>query len=346
MANKLAQLVAKYRELGIENQIDYDKFYLYSLITHSTAIEGSTITELENQIMFDHGVSIKGKSIEEQSMNLDLKEAYDKAIMFAKEQKPISTDMLISLSAIVMKNTGKEYNTPLGTFSSARGELRLLNVTAGFGGRSYMNYSKVPAKLEEFCQKLNAERANKSSLSIEELYKITFDAHYNLVTIHPWADGNGRMARLVMNMLQFEFGLIPSKILKEDKEEYIKALVATREDDNLDIFRDFMSSMMERNIENEITTDLNSIDPEESREKTAKSRVKSGKSREKIIALLSEDSKLSAAAVAEKIGISAKAVEKHLSNLKAEGIIEHIGAAKGGHWRVKITLTAPLPRTV
>ena len=328
MANKLAQLVAKYRELGIENQIDYDKFYLYSLITHSTAIEGSTITELENQIMFDHGVSIKGKSIEEQSMNLDLKEAYDKAIMFAREHKTISTDMLISLSALVMKNTGKEYNTPIGTFSSARGELRLLNVTAGFGGRSYMNYSKVPAKLEEFCQKINAGRANKSSLSIEELYKITFDAHYNLVTIHPWADGNGRMARLVMNMLQFEFGLIPSKILKEDKEEYIKALVATREDDNLDIFRDFMSSMMERNIENEITTYLNSIDPEESREKTAKSR-------EKIIALLSEDSKLSAAALAKKIGISAKAVEKHLSNLKAEGIIERIGAAKGGFWRVK-----------
>ena len=335
MANKLAQLVAKYRELGIENQIDYDKFYLYSLITHSTAIEGSTITELENQIMFDHGVSIKGKSLEEQSMNLDLKEAYDKAIKFAKEHKPISTNMLISLSALVMKNTGKEYNTPLGTFSSARGELRLLNVTAGFGGRSYMNYSKVPAKLEEFCQKLNVERANKSSLSIEDLYKITFDAHYNLVTIHPWADGNGRMARLVMNMLQFEFGLIPSKILKEDKEEYIKALVATREDDNLDIFRDFMSSMMKRNIENEITTYLNSIEPEESREKTAKSRVKSGKSREKIIALLSEDGKLSAMAVAEKIGISAKAVEKHLSNLKAEGIIERIGAAKGGHWRVK-----------
>ena len=261
-------------------------------------------------------------------MNLDLKQAYDKAIMFAKEHKPISTEMLTALSALVMKNTGKEYNTPLGTFSSARGELRLLNVTAGFGGRSYMNYSKVPTKLEEFCQKLNAERANKSNPSVEELYKITFDAHYNLVTIHPWADGNGRMARLVMNMLQFEFGLIPSKILKEDKEEYIKALVATREDDNLDIFRDFMSSMMIRNLENEITTYLNSIESEESKEKTQKSR-------EKIIALLSEDGKLSATALAEKIGISAKAVEKHLANLKADGTIERIGPAKGGYWRVK-----------
>ena len=335
MANKLEQLVTRYRELGIDNQIDYDKFYLYSLITHSTAIEGSTITELENQIMFDHGVSLKGKSIEEQSMNLDLKAAYEKAIELAKQHKPITIDMLISLSALVMKNTGKEYNTALGNFSSARGELRLLNVTAGVGGRSYMNYSKVPAKLAEFCGQLNAERVKSATMTVDELYQMSFDAHYNLVTIHPWADGNGRMARLVMNMLQFEFGLIPTKILKDDKEEYIKALVATREDDNLDIFRGLMTSMMEQNLQNEIATYLESIGNEESREETPKGRAKPTKSREKIVALLSEDGKLSAVALAEKIGISAKAVEKHLANLKINGIIERIGPAKGGYWKVK-----------
>ena len=84
-------------------------------------------------------------------------------------------------------------------------------------------------------------------MSIDELYRVTFDAHYNLVTIHPWADGNGRMARLVMNMLQFEFGLIPAKILKDDKEEYIKSLIATREEEDLNIFRNFMTSMLEKN---------------------------------------------------------------------------------------------------
>ncbi|MBQ8853301.1 MAG: Fic family protein [Alistipes sp.] len=328
MVNKLEQLVTQYRELGIDNQIDYDKFYLYSLITHSTAIEGSTITELENQIMFDHGISLKGKSIEEQSMNLDLKVAYEKAIDFAKQHKPITIDMLISLSALVMKNTGKEYKTALGDFSSARGELRLLNVTAGVGGRSYMNYSKVPAKLAEYCNELNTMRAKAATMSVDSLYKLSFDAHYNLVTIHPWADGNGRMARLIMNMLQFEFGLIPTKILKEDKEEYIKALVATREDDNLDIFSEFMTSMMERNLQNEIATYLGSIGVEESREKPRKSR-------EKIVALLSKDGKLSAVTIAKKIGISSKAVEKHLANLKADGIIERIGPARGGFWRVK-----------
>ena len=335
MVSLLEKLFTQYRKLGIDNQIDYDKFYLYSLITHSTAIEGSTITELENQIMFDHGISLKGKSIEEQSMNLDLKVAYEKAIEFAKHHKPFSIEMLIMLSALVMKNTGKEYKTALGDFSSARGELRLLNVTAGVGGRSYMNYSKVPAKLAEFCEQLNASRAKASQMSIDELYSLTFDAHYQLVTIHPWADGNGRMARLVMNMLQFEFGLIPTKILSKDKEEYIKALVATREDEDLNIFRTFMTTMMEQNLLNEITTYLESIDEEESRKKTTKGREKPQKSREKIVALLSEDGKLSAVALAKEIGISAKSVEKHLSNLKADGIIERIGPAKGGYWKVK-----------
>ncbi|MBR5860700.1 MAG: winged helix-turn-helix transcriptional regulator [Bacteroidaceae bacterium] len=53
------------------------------------------------------------------------------------------------------------------------------------------------------------------------------------------------------------------------------------------------------------------------------------------MALLSEDGKLSAVALAEKIGISAKAIEKHLANLKAEGIIERIGPAKGGYWKIR-----------
>ena len=162
-----------------------------------------------------------------------------------------------------MKNTGKEYKTALEDFSSARGELRLLNVTASVGGRSYMNYSKVPQKLVEFCKQVNAARANVVTKTIDELYQLTFDAHYQLVTIHPWADGNGRMARLVMNMLQFEFGLIPAKIMKEDKEEYIKALVATREEDDRNIFREFMSSMMIRNLTQEMDAYLQSINSED-----------------------------------------------------------------------------------
>lgn len=335
MQTELEKLISLYRNLEIDRQIDYDKFYLYSLITHSTAIEGSTITELENQIMFDQGISLKGKSIMEQNMNLDLKNAYETAIKLAHAHTDITIDLLKSLSALVMKNTGQEYKTVLGDFSSVQGDLRLLNVTAGVGGKSYMNYSKVPGKLAEFCDWLNTERKKHTSKSIAQLYELSFDAHYHLVTIHPWADGNGRMARLVMNMLQFEFKLIPTKILKDDKEEYIKALVETRENEDLSIFRKFMTATMVKNLTLDIEAYRKSIENiSEYREKLTKNGEKKIKSREKIIALLSHDNSLSAVALAERIGITPKAVEKHIAKMKTEGILKRIGPDKGGYWQV------------
>lgn len=259
MKSELEKLVGRYRELGIDRQLDYDKFYLYSIITHSTAIEGSTITELENQIMFENGIALKGKSLVEQNMNLDLKAAYERALFFAREHADVTVDRLKELSALTMKNTGSEYHTALGDFSSANGDIRLLNVSAGVGGRSYMAFNKVPQKLKEFCDTLNDLRCKHDSMSMQELYEMSFDAHYNLVTIHPWADGNGRMARLLMNWLQFEFGLIPSRIFNDDKEEYIKALVATRESEDLGIFRQFMTDTVISHLNRDISTYLESI---------------------------------------------------------------------------------------
>ncbi|MBR6861139.1 MAG: hypothetical protein IKM73_07450, partial [Acidaminococcaceae bacterium] len=81
--DQLIALIERYKQLGIDSQIDYEKFYLYSIITHSTAIEGSTVTEIENQLLFDQGITAKGKTIVEQMMNLDLKRAYEESIRLA-----------------------------------------------------------------------------------------------------------------------------------------------------------------------------------------------------------------------------------------------------------------------
>ena len=74
---QLLKLLQQYKSLGISEQIDYEKIYLYSLITHSTAIEGSTVTEVEAQLLFDEGITSSKRTIVEQNMNLDLKAAYD-----------------------------------------------------------------------------------------------------------------------------------------------------------------------------------------------------------------------------------------------------------------------------
>ena len=328
--DELVALIGRYKELGIDSQIDYEKFYLYSIITHSTAIEGSTVTEIENQMLFDEGISAKGKTIREQMMNLDLKRAYEESIKLAKARTAITLDVLKNLSRLVMQNTGSTYKTALGEFSSANGDLRLVNVTAGVGGKSYLSYQKVPARLQEFCDWLNAQRARE--MSAAERYNLSFEAHYRLVTIHPWADGNGRMARLIMNHIQFEFGLVPAKVLKEDKADYINALIATRESDNIALFLDFMADEMVKTVSADIEAYLSST--EESRGKAVDGREKKPKSREKILSLLRIHPDYSARKLSDEIGVTEKAIEKHLAALKADGRLRREGPDKGGFWIV------------
>lgn len=248
----LLETLNKYHSLGIDKQIDWEKFYLYSIITHSTAIEGSTVTEVEAQLLFDEGITSSKRTMAEQMMNLDLKNAYDYGIKWIKQHPVITVDSLINLSSKVMARTGSEYHTIAGDFSAAKGELRKVNVKAGIAGASYMSFQKVPDKLKAFCEDLNQKRKNINSADILSVYALSFWAHYELVTIHPWADGNGRMSRLLMNLLQWEYNVLPSKVLKEDKAEYIQALIDSRENDDVNIFSNCMIKLHVQHLRTEI----------------------------------------------------------------------------------------------
>ncbi len=333
--NNLLALLDEYHRLGIAEQIDHQKFYLYSLITHSTAIEGSTVTEIENQLLFDEGIFAKGRSIQEQMMNLDLKAAYERSMQMASLHTDFSVEMLKDLSALVMKNTGSEYHTLQGTFDSSKGDLRLLGVTAGVGGSSYMNYQKVPAKLDEFCKQLNEQR--KALLQTDDViakYLLSFDAHFQLVTIHPWVDGNGRMARLVMNHLQYEFGLIPSKIIKEDKAEYIQSLTDAREQESLTPYRDFMVEEHIRNLTREIESFKKSQDSDPIKATIDPINKFSDPITEQLYQAILKDNTLNYAAYGKQIGISEATVKRRLGELKKSGLIVRVGSNKTGHWEI------------
>ena len=181
----LERLMEKYSQLGIGQQIDYSKFYLYSIITHSTAIEGSTVTEVENQLLFDEGITAKGRSLVEQTMNLDLKEAYEWGMKNFDRNTEVTVDFLKHLSARVMAHTGSKYSVMAGSFNAAEGDLRLVNVSAGYGGRSYMSYLKVPERLEQFCKELNRRRTTMNPNDLRGIYELSFWAHWVLVSIHP-----------------------------------------------------------------------------------------------------------------------------------------------------------------
>ena len=334
--DRFLEVLNEYHSLGIAEQIDYQKFYLYSLITHSTAIEGSTVTEIENQLLFDEGITAKGRSLQEQMMNLDLKAAYEHSMQLARKHTDFSVDILKTLSALVMKNTGSQYNTPQGSFDASKGELRLLGVTAGTGGQSYMNFQKVPGKLAEFCQLTNERRHQlMDSDDMIDKYLLSFDAHCQLVVIHPWADGNGRMSRLAMNHLQYEFGLVPVKVVKEDKAEYIQALIEAREQESLEPFRAFMMDDHIRNLGKEIAEYKQSQQNDPISIATDPINTFSDPIKQQLYQAVLRDGSLNYAGYAALIGVSEATVKRRFNELKKEGAIVRIGSNKTGHWEIK-----------
>ena len=247
---EIEQLYQTFQELGINEAVDYDKYYLYSLITHSTAIEGSTLTELDTQLLFDEGVTAKGKPLVHHLMNEDLKQAYDFAKAESGQLVPITPVFLQRLNAVLMRTTGSVHSVMGGSFDSSKGEFRLCGVTAGVGGQSYMNYIKVPAKVDELCVLLQEKQ--KIARAFREQYELSFNAHLNLVTIHPWVDGNGRTARLLMNYIQFCYHLFPTKIFKEDREEYILSLRQCQDEETNQPFLSFMAGQLKKSLSLEI----------------------------------------------------------------------------------------------
>ena len=253
MEKELMKTLSEHGRLGIAQQFDYSKFLLYSLITQSTAIEGSTVTEVENQLLFDEGIPPEKHNLSEVMMNLDLLNAYQMSIQLANQHRDYSFEMLRALSTAVLKNTGSRYNTALGTFDSSKGDFRKVNVSAGSSGKSYIIYTKVEDRLKKWCSEVNEKRNGLlKSGDIYGKYLFTFESHLDLLTIHPWVDGNGRTARLVMNQLQIELGLFPAQILKEDKAEYIDAPIKAREGHDPRVFSSFMMASHIRNLQAEI----------------------------------------------------------------------------------------------
>ena len=238
-----------------------------------------------------------------------------------------------------MKNTGSKYSTLSGTFDSSKGELRKVNVTAGIGGRSYLNFLKVPSRLADFCQNMNERQKQlENDNDVIAQYALSFDAHNLLVAIHPWVDGNGRMSRLMMNYIQMEYGLVPTKVLKDDRAEYIQALVDAREQDSLEPFRDFMFRTHLRNLQQEIAAYKQSIEddvtiPEVEPLHVVKDVVKDVV--KEILAILKAHPESTAASIAGRVHLSSRQVQRILARLQKEGIIMRHGGRKEGYWEVK-----------
>jgi Fic family protein len=245
----LVGLIDRYKGLGIDEIIDHEKFNLISIVHHSTKIEGSTLTEVEAQVLIMEGLTPKGKPIHDSLMVTDHYAALQFTLASAKAKRKVSTKLIQEINALVVKNTGKVYNTIFGTVDATTGAFRKGNVSAGT--TYFPNYDKV-----EFLTNDLADAIGKKvgiTNSVADQLNLSFDAHFNLVSIHPFYDGNGRTSRLLMNYIQAYYSLPLAIVYSNAKAEYIQALIDTREKDDINIFRNFMATEYAKLLEYEIT---------------------------------------------------------------------------------------------
>ena len=243
-------LTERLKQLNLDNTvIDYEKHKLYSIVTNSTQLEGCALTRIDTELLLDKGITAKGLSLDHHLMVKDNYAAIQFAMRKADEQLLLSQEFLKELNSINMANTAQIVSNIKGTVDGRTGAFRLVNAFSEALGY-YLDPDKIEDAVNRFCSHYN-DALSKSKDS-NDILKCSFDAHVNLILIHPWQDGNKRTSRLVMNFIQRRAGLPLTMVEKINEKDYIAALKVAKEENNLDRFRDFMIHQHVSNLKSEV----------------------------------------------------------------------------------------------
>jgi Fic family protein len=229
----LSEIVKQYNQL-YHCEPDLKKYNEYAITYHSTAIEGSSLTESEVIELLDIGKPAKNREFLHNLMVFDHHKALLYTIEAAKCKEKITEKQIRNISAMVMKNTGSQYNTAVGNFDCSKGEYRLVGVHAG--KRTFPEYRKVPALMKKLIEYIDNEQKKQDI----DVLQLAFEVHFRFVSIHPFADGNGRVARLLMNYILAYYELPMLIVSKSDRLRYIDILYKAQEDGNIIPYYNFM----------------------------------------------------------------------------------------------------------
>jgi len=202
------------------------------LVYNSNAIEGNTLTLNETQLVLEEGITIKGKPLRDHLEAKNHMEALKLVEGLVQKQSPITENIINGIHKIVLKNIEEEF---LGRYRP--GQVRIL-------GAAFIppNALKVPMLMAELTKWINK---NPDDLNIIEYASL---AHYKFAGIHPYVDGNGRVARLLMNLLLMRAGFPPVVILNNDRKKYYNALNKADKGDFVSFFR-LIAQSIERSLE-------------------------------------------------------------------------------------------------
>ncbi|MFH2019366.1 MAG: Fic family protein [bacterium] len=174
----------------------------------SNALEGNTLSRAETALVVTKGLAVEGKTLREHLEAVNHARAYEWVErMVGVKGGEITEEKILELHRLILQSID----------DSSAGRYRTGSVRIA-GSRVIMpNALKVPRLMEELVKWLvQKQNANPVEVAVE--------THLRLVSIHPFADGNGRVARLLMNWLLMQAGYPPAIIEKEERKKYIESL--------------------------------------------------------------------------------------------------------------------------
>ncbi len=226
--DKINKEIQAFRPISKDSLKQIKEYFRIGLTYSSNAIEGNTLTETETKIILEDGLTIAGKSLKDHYEASGHSEAFDFVYDLAKKKTITEKDI---------QNIHRLFYYRIDEDNA--GKYRKMSVVITGSDFRPTAPSKLPALMKKFEAKIPAMRKN--------LHPIVFAAkiHEELVTIHPFVDGNGRIARLLMNLALIQSDYVITIIPPVLRRDYITTVsqCTTGKKDNTN-FIGFISCMV------------------------------------------------------------------------------------------------------
>ncbi|MDD3669209.1 MAG: Fic family protein [Alphaproteobacteria bacterium] len=213
-----------------DNHTVLNRWLKTELTYTSNAIEGNTLTRKETTLAIEENITSGSKPINDYLEARNHAAAYDFVVELAVKKDKVDEDVILQIHKLILS----------GIDDLNAGSYRPVRVRLVGSNTILPNPAKVPELMKEFDRWLTTTKEDAVDKAIE--------AHYRLVTIHPFVDGNGRTARLLMNLILMLAGYCPIIIRKIDRKRYLSALEERQTKDNAVPYVSFMRSALNRSL--------------------------------------------------------------------------------------------------
>ncbi len=231
------QKLGKYRPFAEDLIKNLEDWFKVELTYSSNAIEGNTLSRMETAEVIEKGVSavISGKALKDQLEAVNHAEALDFIKTLVKERKShqfITEKDIKAIHKIILKGIDDQW----------AGKYRQTVVFIKGAGVEFPAAQKVPSLMVEFIQWLESQQGKHP-------VRIAGEAHFKLVSIHPFIDGNGRTARLLMNLILAINSYPMAVIRNEERIAYLEAVNLGQTQNNLQPFYSLAEEAVERSLD-------------------------------------------------------------------------------------------------